>query len=131
GYVEPVPAAYEALIDYAARGAKLAALLDPKGTTRVRAHFERVGQVLRVLHAIVSNELAGRPLTGVERRWLGMVAELNINRDIDTTRHPPMYTGWYFDLFFDREADGMRAADYIADYFTSQEAVTYAGATAP
>ena len=70
GYVEPVPAAYEALIDYAARGAKLAALLDPKGSTRIRAHFERVGQVLRVLRTIVGNELAGRPLTGAERRWL-------------------------------------------------------------
>jgi len=87
--------------------------------------------VLRVLRAIVANELAGRPLTGAERRWLGMVAELNIDREIVTTGHPPMYTGWYFDLFFDREADGMRGADYIADYFTSQEAVTYAGATAP
>ena len=49
GYVEPVPAAYEALIGYTARGAKLAALLDPKDSSKVRAYFERVGQVLRVL----------------------------------------------------------------------------------
>jgi hypothetical protein len=131
GYVEPVPAAYEALIDYAARGAKLAALLDPNDGSRVRAHFERVGRVLRVLRAIVDDELAGRPLTGAERRWLGMVAELNIDRGVDITGHPPMYTGWYFDLFVDRQADGMRGADYIADYFTSQEVVAYVGATAP
>ena len=131
GYVEPAPAAYEALIEYAARGAKLAALLDPKDETRIRAHFERVGEVLRVLRAIVGDELAGRPLTMAERRWLGMVAELNVNLGVDTTGHPPMYTGWYFDLFLDREADGMRGADYIADYFTSQEVVAYAGATAP
>ena len=79
GYVEPAPAAYDALIDYAARGAKLAVLLDPKDASRVRAHFERVGKVLRVLRAIVGDELAGRPLTGAERRWLGMVAELDLN----------------------------------------------------
>jgi hypothetical protein len=131
GYVEPVPAAYEALIDYAARGARLAALLDPKDGTAVRAHFERVGRVLRVLRAIVGDELAGRPLTGVERRWLGMVAELSLNRDVVLTGSPPMYTGWYFDLLLDREADGMRGADYIADYFTSQEGIAYVGATAP
>jgi hypothetical protein len=131
GYVEPAPAAYEALTDYAARGAKLGALLDPKDGTGVRAHFERVGQVLRVLRAIVGDELAGRPLTGAERRWLGMVAELNVNLRENVTGHPPMYTGWYFDLFLDRQADGMRGADYIADYFTSQEIVAYVGATAP
>ena len=84
-----------------------------------------------MLRAIVGDELAGRPLTMAERRWLGMVAELNVNLGVDTTGHPPMYTGWYFDLFLDREADGMRGADYIADYFTSQEVVAYAGATAP
>ena len=131
GYVEPAPAAYEALIEYAARGAKLATLLDPEGKTQVRAHFERVGKVLRVLRGIVDDELAGRPLTMAERRWLGMVAELNVDLGVETTGHPPMYTGWYFDLFFDRQEDGMRGADYIADYFTSQEGVAYAGATAP
>ena len=131
GYVEPVPAAYDALIDYAARGVRLAALLDPKDDAGVRAHFERVGQVLRVLRVIVGDELAGRPLSTAERHWLGMVAELNINLGIETTGHPPMYTGWYFDLFLDREKDGMRGAEYIADYFTSQEGVAYVGATAP
>lgn len=131
GYVEPVPAVYEALIAYAARGARLATLLDPKDGTRVRAYFERVAKVLRVLHVIATDELAGRPLTDAQRRWLGMVAELNVNLGVETTGHPPMYTGWYFDLFLNRQADGMRGADYIADYFTSQEGIAYAGATAP
>src|SRR5262249_24291169 len=101
GYVEPVPAAYAALIEYAARGARLAALLDPGDGVGVRAHFERVGQVLRVLRAIVDDEIAGRALTGAERRWLGMVAEIDVDRAVEITGHPPMYTGWYFDLFFE------------------------------
>jgi len=131
GYVEPVPAAYRALIDYTARGAKLAALLDATDRYKVRAHFERVGQVLRVLLAIVEDELAGRPLTVAQRRWLGMVAELNVDRSVEITGYPPMYTGWYFDLFYERQADAMRGADFIADYFTSQQGVTYVGAAAP
>ena len=131
GYVEPARAAYQALIGYAARGAKLATLLDSADRSGVRAHFERVGQVLRVLLAIVDDELAGRPLTVTQRRWLGMVAELDLDRSVPMTGYPPMYTGWYFDLFFTRQADGMRGAEFIADYFTSQKSVAYAGATAP
>ena len=131
GFVEPAPAAYDALIEYAARGAKLAALIDPKDGAGVRAHFERVGRVLSVLRAIVDDELADRPLTAAERRWLGMVAEMNLDRSVEMTGYPPMYTGWYFDLFFARQDDGMRGADYVADYFTSQESVAYVGATAP
>ena len=83
------------------------------------------------MHTIASDELAGRALTPAQRRWLGMVAELNVNRAVDMTGHPPMYTGWYFDLFLNRQEDGMRGADYIADYFTSQEVIAYVGATAP
>jgi hypothetical protein len=131
GYVEPAPAAYDALIDYAARGEKFAALVDPQDASLAGKHFKRVGAVLRVLRAIVGDELAGRPLSAAERRWLGMVAELDLNRKIILTGSPPTYTGWYFDLFFARQSDGMRGADFIADFFTSQEGVAYAGATAP
>jgi len=71
------------------------------------------------------------PLEAIQRRWLGMVAEMSLDRSVEMTGYPPMYTGWYFDLFYLRQDDGMRGADYIADYFTSQEGVAYVGATAP
>src|SRR6185436_14010472 len=131
GYVEPVPAAYRALEEYAARGARLASVLDPKGRLQIAAHFDRVGQILRVLRTIAEHELADRPLTVAEKRWLGMVAELSIDTSQDITGHPPVYSGWYFDLFYDREGDGMRGASFIADYFTGQDGIAYAGATAP
>ncbi|HWO17214.1 MAG TPA: DUF3160 domain-containing protein [Kofleriaceae bacterium] len=131
GYVEPVPAAYRALEEYATRAAKLAPVLDPKGRHGVAAHFARVAQVMRVLRAISEHELAGSPLTATEKRWIGMVAELSIDTSQDITGHPPVYSGWYFDLFYEREADGMREASFIADYFTSQEGIAYVGATAP
>src|SRR5262249_60090628 len=76
--------------------------------------------------------LAGRPLTAAEKRWIGMVSELTQDRSEDVTGFPPMYLGWYFDLFLEREADGMRGADFVADYYTSvEEGIAYVGATAP
>ncbi len=131
GYVEPVPAAYRALEEYATRAAGLAPVLDPKGKLGVARYFERVAQIMRVLRTISEHELADIPLTAVEKRWIGMVAELSIDTSQDITGHPPVYSGWYFDLFRDREADGMREASFIADYFTSQDGIAYVGATAP
>lgn len=132
GYVEPVPAAYDALIEYARRGGVVASLVDPQGRTGARAHFDRVADTLRVIRAIVDDELANRPLTVREQRWLGMVSELSVDTSQDITGYPPVYSGWYFDLFPDAEADGMRGAGYIADYFTSvEDGISYAGATAP
>ncbi|HEX7838827.1 MAG TPA: DUF3160 domain-containing protein [Kofleriaceae bacterium] len=132
GYVEPAPAAYDALIEYASRGGKVAALLDPQDHTRAKAHFARVADTLRVIRKIVDDELANRPLTTQEKRWLGMVSELSVDTSQDITGYPPVYSGWYFDLFLDAEGDGMRGASYIADYFTSvEDGISYAGATAP
>src|SRR6185295_8583163 len=104
GYVEPVPAAYDALIEYARRGSAVAALVDPRDRTGAQAHFARVAATLRVLRAIVDDELANRPLSARAKRWLGMVSELSIDTSQDITGHPPVYSGWYFDLFPSAEA---------------------------
>src|SRR5262249_13236185 len=88
GYIEPAPAAYDALIESAARGARIAKLLDrspraarhgsgSSGGSPIKRHFERVGQTLRVIRAIVDDELANRPLTASQKRWIGMVSELS------------------------------------------------------
>ncbi|HUJ57131.1 MAG TPA: DUF3160 domain-containing protein [Kofleriaceae bacterium] len=131
GYVEPAPDAYAALIAYAERGSRAAALLDPSDTTHVKAYFDRTAAVLHILQTIVADELAGRPLTTSEQHWLGQVAELSVIDDPGMTGHPPSYEGWYFDLFFQTEADGMRGADFIADYLTSETGIAYVGATGP
>jgi uncharacterized protein DUF3160 len=132
GYVEPVPAAYDALIEYATRLGKVAALIDPGDHAGAGAHAARVIGTLRVLRAIADDELANRPLTTAEKHWLGMVTELSVDTGQDITGYPPVYSGWYFDLFLEAEADGMRGAGFIADYFTSvEDGISYAGATAP
>lgn len=131
GYVEPAPAAYDALRAYAERGLALATELDPKSDTAAAAYYTRLAATLRILRQIADDELANRPLTPDEKRWLGMVAELSVDRSENTTGYPPVYSGWYFDLFPEAERDGMRRADFVADYFTSAEGVAYAGATSP
>jgi hypothetical protein len=132
GYVEPAPAAYAALIEYARSGEGLAKIVDPDDTLGIASYYRRVQHVLGVLQAIAEHELAGRELTAVEKHWLGMVAEMGQDRSEETTGFPPMYSGWYFDLFFDTEADGLSSGSFVADYFTSaSDGVAYLGATAP
>lgn len=105
---------------------------DASAADGAAAHATRLADTLRVLQAIADDELANRPLTAAEQRWLGMVTELSIDTSENITGYPPVYSGWYFDLFREAEADGMRGAAFIADYFTSVDAGTaYVGATAP
>ena len=117
GYVDPVPAVYDALLEYSRRGEALMATLDPSDALGTRAYFDRLSRTLRVLSAIVQDELAGRPLSVEQRRFLSMVAEFHP----PSTGGPATYTGWYFDLFRSRQKDGLADAALIADYYLSAE----------
>jgi hypothetical protein len=124
GFVEPLTAVYAALMDYAARGAKVLAAIDPEGRTKSLAYFQRTLKTLSVLKAISERELANSPLSDEMKSFLSMIAEL----EPGTTGGPPVYSGWFFDLFYTR-ADGLSGAAFIADYFTSPEPgkIGYAG----
>src|SRR5439155_21237260 len=98
GWVEPAPAAYTALIDYADRGAVVMRELDPADATRSNAYFARLSKVLRVLREISLAELAGHPLSEQSKRFISMVAEF----EHGGTAGPPLFSGWYYDLFRDR-----------------------------
>ncbi|HEV7557963.1 MAG TPA: DUF3160 domain-containing protein [Kofleriaceae bacterium] len=126
GYVEPAPATYAALLDYAARGDKAMRVLDADGKLGGSAYFQRLAGILRVLQMIQRDELADRKLTDDERAFLSMVAEM----EPGSTGGPPSYTGWWFDLFRQRELDGLAPAGYIASYFTGDK-IAYVGATSP
>jgi hypothetical protein len=126
GYVEPAPATYDALIEYAARGSRALAALDPKDELGAVAYFKRLGEVLTILRQIQRDELAGRALTADQKNFLSMVAETTPW----TTGGPPTYTGWWFDLHRRRKDEGLARADFIASYFTGDQ-ISYVGATAP
>jgi hypothetical protein len=125
GYVEPALGTYDALLAYA----RAARAVDAKHAD----YFKRVEQVLSMLRAIVVTELSGASLSEAQRRWLGMVAEYIPTGGWGDSGEPPKWTGWYFDLFPDREIGAEKAADFIADYFTLTNAnqVRYLGAEGP
>ncbi|HSD89155.1 MAG TPA: DUF3160 domain-containing protein, partial [Kofleriaceae bacterium] len=126
GYVEPAPAMYDALIDYAKRGERALATLDPADDLKTRAYFKRLADVLGILRSIQADELAGRALTADQRAWLSMVAETTPW----TTGGPPTYTGWWFDLHRHRRDEGLATSSFIASYFTG-DTIGYIGATTP
>jgi hypothetical protein len=128
GFVEPVPEVYDAVAEYARRGAALAKTVAP-GDARASAYFTRLGEIAEVLSIIAADELAGRALTDAERRFLSMVVEMVPGG----TGGPPTYTGWYFDLFRGREAEALTGASLVADYYTSGDAglAAYVGARRP
>ena len=129
GYVEPAKDVYAGLLSYAERGSRVMTALDPKDTLGTTAYFARLAKALKVLLTISDDELAGRELSAEEKRFVSMVAEY----DPPGSGGGPTYTGWYFDLFRDREVDGLMAADFVADYYSDPEdqKVAYAGATGP
>src|SRR5262245_18122741 len=101
GWVEPVPAVWDALLVYAERGAAAIAEIDPAGAPEAKAYFARLTLVLKVLRKITDYELAGQPLPEEAKRFLSLVVEMAPG----STGGPPTYTGWYFDLFQGREHD--------------------------
>lgn len=126
GYVEPAVEVFDALLAFARR----ARAVDPAQA----GYFARVEGVLATLRAIAVTERAGRPLSEAQRRWLGMVSEYIPSGGYGgSSGEPPKYTGWYFDLFPDREIGAEKSAAFVADYFTLTNAgvVRYLGAETP
>lgn len=126
GFIEPVPAVYDALVAYAERGAATLRSIDPEDASAAQSYFARLGRTLQILAKIARDELANRPLTEEEKRFLSMVVE--VTGQGRGTGGSPTFTGWYFDLFRDRR-DAFSGAAFIADYYSSSElgAAAYVG----
>ena len=111
GWVEPAVGAYDGMLAWV-RAARTAAPSQAK-------YFRRVEEVLGTLRAIAVTELSGAPLSEPQRRWLGMVSEYTPKDGYGgDSGEPAKYTGWYFDLFPDRELGAERRVDLVADWFT-------------
>lgn len=122
GYVEPAEALYTGLGRYATLGETA---MKAAGAERaVIDYFSRTKTILEVLARISRFENEGRELPPDAGRFLSMVTEMSPGG----TGGPPTYTGWYFDLFYDRN-DALRAPSLVADFYTSVnlQKVSYAG----
>lgn len=124
GYVEPAVEVYDALLEFV----RVATTISPTQG----AYFQRVSTVLQTLRAIALTERSGAALSETQKRWLGMVSEYIPGGNGDSPR-PPKWTGWYFDLFPDREIGAEKTAEFVADYFTltNTSTVMYLGAERP
>lgn len=120
-YVEPLPAVFDAL---------LAHVRNMRGQVK---GWEGLERVVAMLATIARDETNGRALTEPQKRWLGMVSEHIANGGYVSTGEPPKWTGWYFDMFEDREHGATSDTAFIADYFTLSNArqVAYLGAEGP
>ena len=111
GWVEPAVSVYEGMLAWA-RAARVAVPSQWK-------YFDRVTSVLSMLRTIAATEASGAALSDAQRRWLGMIAEYTpVGGSGGDSGEPPKYTGWYFDLFPDREIGAERTVALVADYFT-------------
>jgi hypothetical protein len=121
GYVEPMLPVWDALLAHVRKVRSIA-----KG-------FEGLERVVTMLRDIAFTESSGAALSEPQRRWLGMVSEHVPNGGFMDTSEPPKWTGWYFDMFEDREIGAARTSAFVADYFTLTNGgkVKYIGADGP
>jgi hypothetical protein len=120
-FLEPLPEVFDAMLAHVRR-------------MRTQAQgWAGLERVLTMLASIARAEADGRALTEPQRRWLAMVAENVPAGGYCDSGAPPKWTGWYFDMFDDREHGASRSAAFIADYFTLTNAgqVAYLGAEGP
>ena len=120
-YVEPLPAVYDALVGHV------------KAMQTQSRGWVGLERVLVMLGTIARAEADGRPLTDPQKRWLAMVAENIPVGGYSDSGEPPKWTGWYFDMFDDREHGATRSTSFVADYFslTNEGEVAYLGADGP
>jgi hypothetical protein len=136
GYVEPAPATYAALADYARHAANAFRSLDRKGGAEAIKYFARVEKLMKVLVQISREELANRPLSNDAKRFLAMIVErriANANGYMDT--YPvATFDGWYLDLFPNIDS-ALESPAFISDFATfnrdGQQGIHYLGAKAP
>lgn len=122
-YVEPLAPAYDALLAHVEGLRKVAG-----------GGFTGLERTLRTLRAIAATELGSGAPTEAQRTWLAMVAEyLPKGGYSGDSGEPPKWTGWYFDMFENREIGASTASAFVADYFTltNRQEVAYLGADGP
>jgi hypothetical protein len=87
-----------------------------------------------MLRSIARAEADGFALTAAQRHWLGMVSEFVPRGGYGgDSGSPPTWTGWYFDMFEDRDHGASASSSFVADYFTltNIKQVAYVGADGP
>ena len=111
GYVEPIPAFYDAVIRYAERGAEIFAQIE--NGSQATAYFARLIDAATTLGEIARAELAKEPLDATQIAFL----ETTLSRS-SIGCGEIVYDGWYPSLFY--TASDVGESDFIvADVHTA------------
>jgi len=127
GYVEPYPEFYAKLGRFAGEAARrFDALVGPalpaEKVATYAKYFRNFASTMATLEAIAHNELAGKPLSNSQNKFLGDTIEKQIVSDGYSATAD--WTGWYVDLVFLRngdEADAIAWKPTLADVHTDPD----------
>lgn len=112
GYVEPIPAFYDAVATYAAKGKEIFEGMEQEV---IAGYFARLEETSRVLEEIARKELAHRSLTEEEESFLQtMLSRSSVGCG------EIVYDGWYPALFYGDGGKGVEKEDLVvADVHTA------------
>ncbi len=114
-YVEPQPALYQALYDFAQNGSTLVDSLDGYDNKRkepLQDYFENVAESAQLLAEISEKELAQTPLTTEEQQFLAsLVVKQSYNPGCGGVSFEEMWDGWYTHLIYGKDESPAIIAD--------------------
>ncbi len=116
-YVDPYPEFFHRIATHARFGERLTAEVlsaDPRVEQMAQAYFARLAEVAGALEEIATRERTGKGLTKSQLDFVNGMVSL---RPAGGCGGPPTLTGWYGDLFVDRD-DLSQFAPTIADVHT-------------
>lgn len=115
-YVDPYPAFYARVAEFAEHGVKMAAGLDfsktPQLATQVPNYFQTLRDVATMLGEMAQNERDGVPLTQAHLDFINQAVVVQLG-----CGDPTGSSGWYRQLFFD-DYDSVHEDPTIADVHT-------------
>ncbi|MCA9546007.1 MAG: DUF3160 domain-containing protein, partial [Myxococcales bacterium] len=113
GYVEPVPAFYQALIDLADLGLAISegplADLNPQGAALYRDWWLKLHAVATQLKALAEQQITGEPFSAEQVRWLEQAVDVQPDEYIGWVTG-----GWYGELLALNTDDNPYASDRLA-----------------
>ena len=113
-YVEPQPALYQALYDFAQNGATMIGSIDDdfRSKANLQTFFANVMESAQLLAQISEKELAQVPLTEEERLFLeSLVIKQDYSPGCGGATFEEMWDGWYMHLIFGRDESPALIAD--------------------
>ncbi len=114
-FVEPYPALYQALYEFAQNGQALISLIDknfPNESEQLQTYFTDVAESAQLLTIISEKELAQTPLSEAERTFLeSLVIKQDYSPGCGGPTFEEMWDGWYMHMIYGKDETPAIIAD--------------------